>query len=352
MKSGVRYLLNIKKHRNNSHLSKISQKSIGFTIVELLVVIVVIGVLAAISLIAYTGISQRAISSSLQADLSNASKKIKLYYVDNGTYPTSIDCSSTPAANSICLKPGGNNGYAVLKANNSSNPQTFCLTAMNNGISYNITDNTTAISGSCDSTLTDGLIAYYPFNGDAKDYSGNGNHGTVYGATPINGVFGQAYAFNGMGDYISFPASVNNALQGKTEATIEFWCKKNAVQYGFMQLSGFVSANGNLYPYDTTTKVYLDTFKTSRWGPITMPISTLELHHFAVTTTPGVNGWKLYQNGVLVYQATGENTVSVNYLDFEIGKNSSGRYADGMFDEVRVYNRALSAAEITAIYNL
>lgn len=352
MKCSIRYLFRFQKHRNVCHMSRFIQKPIGFTIVELLVVIAVIGVLAAISLIAYIGISQRAISSSLQADLNSASKQLKLFYIDNSSYPTSIDCSSSPAANSICLKPSGNNAYAVLRANNSTNPQTFCLVGMNNGISYSITNNTSVVSGSCNSTLTDGLVAYYPFNGDAKDYSGNGNDGVIHDATPINGVFGQAYAFNGTGDYISFPNSVINALQGKTEATIEFWCKKNAVQYGFMQLSGFASGNGNLYPYDTTTKVYLDTFKTSRLGPITMPISTLELHHFAITTSPGVDGWKLYQNGTLVYQTTGENTVSVNYLGFEIGRNSSARYADGMFDEVRIFNRALSAAEINAIYNL
>ena len=70
-------------NRLNSHL--------GFTIVELLVVIVVIGILAAITIVSYTGISQKAIVASLQLDLSNASKQFKLFNVDNGSYPTGID---------------------------------------------------------------------------------------------------------------------------------------------------------------------------------------------------------------------------------------------------------------------
>ncbi|HZJ34650.1 MAG TPA: prepilin-type N-terminal cleavage/methylation domain-containing protein, partial [Candidatus Angelobacter sp.] len=65
----------------------------GFTIVELLVVIVVIGILAAITIVSYTGISQRAIAVSLQSDLTNASKQLKLFQVENSAYPTTISCA-------------------------------------------------------------------------------------------------------------------------------------------------------------------------------------------------------------------------------------------------------------------
>lgn len=255
--------------------SSVLRKS-GFTIVELLVVIVVIGILAAITIVSYSGITNKAVSTVLQSDLINASNQLKIYQIDNGVFPTNIDCSIIPADGSICLKSSSNNAYTVLQTDNSSSQPTFCLTAVNSGIKYRITDNSRPELGTCNSTLTDGLVAYYPFNGDAKDYSGNGNDGTINGATLVGGVVGQAYSFDGVNDYISFPSSVSSALHGGSEATIEFWCKKNAVQYGFMQLSGFANLNGNLYPYDTTTKVYLDIFKTNRLGPITMPTSVLD----------------------------------------------------------------------------
>ena len=59
----------------------------GFTIVELLIVIVVIAILAAISIVAYNGIQERAKFSSMRSDIASLNKAIQLYYADNGSYP-------------------------------------------------------------------------------------------------------------------------------------------------------------------------------------------------------------------------------------------------------------------------
>jgi|LSQX01.1.fsa_nt_gb prepilin-type N-terminal cleavage/methylation domain-containing protein len=63
----------------------------GFTIVELLIVIVVIAILAAISIFAYNGIQQRARETAIKTDFSNATKKIHIYQVDNGKYPNTTN---------------------------------------------------------------------------------------------------------------------------------------------------------------------------------------------------------------------------------------------------------------------
>ena len=63
------------------------RKNKGFTIVELLIVIVIIGILAAISSVAFNGIQSRAHTSAVQQDLSAFSKKIEFFYIDNGRYP-------------------------------------------------------------------------------------------------------------------------------------------------------------------------------------------------------------------------------------------------------------------------
>ena len=70
---------------------KWAQKQSGFTIVELLIVVVVIAILAAITIVSYNGIQNRAKLSAVQSDLSAASKKIELYKVDKGIYPTSSE---------------------------------------------------------------------------------------------------------------------------------------------------------------------------------------------------------------------------------------------------------------------
>jgi prepilin-type N-terminal cleavage/methylation domain-containing protein len=63
------------------------KKETGFTIVELLIVIVVIAILAAISIIAYNGIQDRAKTTNIKSDLNSLNKAIQLYYADNGLYP-------------------------------------------------------------------------------------------------------------------------------------------------------------------------------------------------------------------------------------------------------------------------
>lgn len=65
------------------------QNKAGFTIVELLIVIVVIGILAAITIVAYNGIQDRTNDASVKSDLTALMKKFELYKVDKGTYPPS-----------------------------------------------------------------------------------------------------------------------------------------------------------------------------------------------------------------------------------------------------------------------
>ena len=69
----------------------------GFTIVELLIVIVVIGILAAMTIVAFNGVQSRATEASIKSDLANAGKKIELLKVDTGTYPAQTDAGLEPA---------------------------------------------------------------------------------------------------------------------------------------------------------------------------------------------------------------------------------------------------------------
>ncbi|OYX37170.1 hypothetical protein B7Z00_03785 [Candidatus Saccharibacteria bacterium 32-50-10] len=68
-------------------MKKLTLNSRGFTIVELLIVIVVIGILAAISIVAYNGVSGSASDSALKSDLVNLAKKAQMYHAESGQYP-------------------------------------------------------------------------------------------------------------------------------------------------------------------------------------------------------------------------------------------------------------------------
>src|SRR5438552_10965983 len=81
------------------------------------------------------------------------------------------------------------------------------------------------LSGFCQSFLTNGLVAYYPFSGNANDASGNGLNGTINGATLIQDRFGRpnsAYSFNGSSSYISF---ANTPTTQTNNWTISSWIK-------------------------------------------------------------------------------------------------------------------------------
>lgn len=117
----------------------------GFTIVELLVVIVVIGILAAITIVSYTGVTSRANIALIQSDLSNSANQLKIYQTTYGSYPTALidNCPSLPTADTtLCLKISPNNTYTY-----TSNGTTFSLVETNsNGIAYNVTDSTVAVA--------------------------------------------------------------------------------------------------------------------------------------------------------------------------------------------------------------
>lgn len=129
-------------------------KSSGFTIVELLVVIVVIGILAAITSVSYFGISQKANIASIQSDLSNNASKLKLYQVEYGSFPTTLDASNCPTAPTVDAK------YCLIVSNGATlsyngTASTFGLTATKDTTVYSITESTAPKVGTLSLADTD-----------------------------------------------------------------------------------------------------------------------------------------------------------------------------------------------------
>ncbi|MEI6850353.1 MAG: FISUMP domain-containing protein [Candidatus Saccharibacteria bacterium] len=127
---------------------KQTSKSSAFTIVELLVVVVVIGILAAITIVSYTGVSKKAKEASLQSDLTGASKQLEMYKVDNSYYPKSINGDNCPlnSGNIVdtryCLKSSSGNTYNYEPGSPVDNAQTYSLNATDPGstVVYTITN--------------------------------------------------------------------------------------------------------------------------------------------------------------------------------------------------------------------
>lgn len=123
-----------------------NKKTQAFTIVELLVVIVVIGILAAITTVSYSGIQKKAAKAIIKSQLSSNSKALKLYNTEYGYYPSSLDANDCP------LTPTPSTNYCVKNLNGgilaySGGGQSYVLTQTYNGITYQINESGT-IAGS------------------------------------------------------------------------------------------------------------------------------------------------------------------------------------------------------------
>ncbi len=132
-------------HRSSRKLNTTRSSQQGFTIVELLIVIVVIGILAAITIVAYNGVQSRARAAAVTADLSNASKQFKVAQATDGVYPTTVSMASSSTTYQVTV-------------NNAATPQTFCITGTKGTTSYKVTDSTTPAQGGCPGDAQNGVV--------------------------------------------------------------------------------------------------------------------------------------------------------------------------------------------------
>ncbi len=116
------------------------KKAYGFTIVELLIVIVVIAILAAVSIVAYTGIQVRARDTARQSDIRQVQKLVELYYAENGQYPITASNIGTGSATTVRTDAncsGGTQSADWVPGLNTTLPQSVPNT--NKGVNGNTT---------------------------------------------------------------------------------------------------------------------------------------------------------------------------------------------------------------------
>jgi uncharacterized protein (TIGR02145 family)/prepilin-type N-terminal cleavage/methylation domain-containing protein len=122
----------------------------GFTIVELLIVIVVIAILATIAIVAYNGITARSKLGVLQSDLTNAASQLGIDNVNTGVYPATAAAANNGAG--LKASPGTTWQYTYTAGTNS-----YCLTGTNSGVSYYISsDSGVAQAGACPGDINGG----------------------------------------------------------------------------------------------------------------------------------------------------------------------------------------------------
>ena len=207
---------------------------------------------------------------------------------------------------------------------------------------------------------TEDLVAYFPFDGDANDYSGNGNHGTIIGnvvpATDRHGNPNGAYRFPGEAfNYISVPDAEILHLNA---FTLSAWVYTDADNYG----SGYLinkgrDINNGSYRLNVTGVGAQNQYGGNNDAGIQTSPEVNQWH--MITGTVEGNQARFYVDGVLQSEVTLSNPFSYGNSEpltlgchYYSGVPSYWAYTLlGVMDEVRIYNRALTSTEVGLLYN-
>jgi len=216
---------------------------------------------------------------------------------------------------------------------------------------------------------TNGLVGYWPFNGNANDESGNGNNGTVNGATSTsdrNGNANSAYNFDGNADYIVIPNS--NSLNPNS-ISFSFWVlfnngncgvlsKSDSIttdNYGYSIIYNFQNQNTGLFTGWNTTGSC--TYPYSNGGYTFGSSNNIQsnIWQHVVVTIDNNGQCKQYVNGVATYLYTHIPLNSCNSTSslLHLGRQWFGDpcWLNGKLDDLGIWNRALTQQEITDLYN-
>jgi hypothetical protein len=216
---------------------------------------------------------------------------------------------------------------------------------------------------------TNGLVGWWPFNGNANDESGNGNDGIVNGATldeDRNGNSNSAYEFNGISSKINFisPINFNNS-----SFTISLFCR--AFNFGGSQIDGYSYVFGSPLTQGTGDQGFR--FGTnSTLNTFTATIGDFANNDYFIQGEPGLVDSSWYHLLMTLDKTNMEfsffiNQVLINTIEISnnFGNTDSGfsptlgafqldnwimHYFNGQIDDIAIWNRALTQEEITALY--
>jgi uncharacterized protein (TIGR02145 family) len=274
------------------------------------------------------------------------------------------DGGTSVIARGVCWNTTGNPTTNDNKTNDGTGTGNFlsALTNLTVDVTYYIRAYANNIIGTSYGNMvtvtprnfpTNGLVAWYPFNGNANDEGGNGNNGTVYGATLTTDRFGNnnsAYSFSN--SYIS--------------------CINNNIPTNSFSLSVWFYQNKS---FENNEFICLGSASSTKWGAICSPLRTTMNYGAGcggaggntINPTIPLNSWQhvvfvsqgtslncdIYINGKFI--GTTSNGIvggcSNNNLYFGVDIFSLPEYIDGKLDDIGIWNRALTQDEITTIYN-
>lgn len=262
-----------------------------------------------------------------------------------GSFQSSSDCGSLCCVGGTCQTPSPtcqNQGFN-------------CCDSCDPGTEQSIYDGDCprqVCCGSCSIDIDTGLVGYWQFEEGsgttATDSSGNGNDGTIYGATYTTGKFGNALSFDGNGDYVV----AENVFSGSNPFTASVWVKPDScsVSGSFLARMGASQQYAWVLKFDTTNSA-LRYYHVGLWeeSHYNFACKVGEWIHAAIAWDGDYT--YLYYNGTQV-DSDNINSALSDLPNLFIGNEVDLSYFNCTIDEIKIYNRALSSAEILELYEV
>jgi hypothetical protein len=228
-----------------------------------------------------------------------------------------------------------------------------------------------SINAYSQSFTTNGLVAYYPFNANANDASGNGNNGTLIGTQLAADRFGEpnsAYQFNGTNAYIEVPSSSSLAFGNQITACA--WVRPDHLNppegtAGFQEMTiackGFDVEGPLDWAFVINTNFMRHHLMLANWTYLDSAAGVQSnLWQYVSFTYDGTN-MLIYLNGIPIGQRPAAGAFRITTGSMRIGAyapinglpiSGSRHFFSGCLDDVRIYNRALSTSEVKQLYDI
>lgn len=234
--------------------------------------------------------------------------------------------------------------------------QTYCATFEGEVVPVEITaflETDHALAETTKSLSNDGLMAHFPFTGNANDATDSGNNGVVHGATLVKDRFGRpdnAYYFDGKNDYIEIPA--HSKLDTRSSISIFAWINP---QGDAGPIINYCTNCWGVHLWQSTPSNLFVRF-------MTRDLAMTDFLELPVLTG---NSWNLvgatydHDSGIATLWHDGKSVNSINIGRIELAtqfpirigvRDSDNRLYKGVIDDVRIYNRALTEEEVQALY--
>jgi len=205
--------------------------------------------------------------------------------------------------------------------------------------------------------IPDELVSWWKLNeenGSTAFDSISENNGTIYGATHVDGKIGKALDFNGIDNYVSY--GHNQSLNITNEITVELWIKPTAIPQSFYP--GIISKTGSHSLIFVEGGPQIEIWASFNGAgaelfAVNSGITAGNWSHIVWTYKPG--NWIIYINSVQKGFKNQSGLIDINATeDLVVGKDRDipDRFFNGIIDEVRIYNKALSELEIVHNYNI